>query len=187
MLVLFNNERFTLNICIIYIFLFLIDVFPAPILQRSGSISNMISRGYTKVYDTLYSSLTTLSDLNSILSSCSVNSILCAGGAAVGSDTFLLVSCGDCRTVLKPTPQNAPVYNNGAYWYLTNSLSFGFSDIYTISQGNCDNYDYTDNLKLSWNMGCAVGCTYRLGILYNDGSTNSQLFYNNYRKIILII
>jgi len=147
----------------------------------------MISQGYTKVYDTLYSQLTTLTELNNILSICSVNSILCAGGAAVGSDNFLLVSCGKCQSILMPTPRDSPVFNNGAYWYLTNGLSFGFSNVYTIIQGNCDNYDYSNNLKLCWNMGCSVSCTYRLGKLYNDGSANSQSFYNNYRKIILLL
>jgi hypothetical protein len=103
-------------------------------LSYNVSIQHMISQGYKKIYDFGYDHITTLAELNAIKSNCSSESILCAGGAALNSDNLLLISCGNCHTVLAETLINKPVLNNGAYWYLTTGKSFGFSPGYIIKQ-----------------------------------------------------
>ena len=116
------------------------------------SVNKMKSQGYRVVYDYPYSHATTFSELNSIKSECSSETVMCAGGVASNNkDNLLLVSCGNCLSVLTQTPKNVPVLNNGAYWYLTDiggTRSFGYSPSNNIVQGNCDYYDYKDNKRL---------------------------------------
>ena len=152
----------------------------------------MKSQGYRVAYDFPYSYNTTSIELNSIKLQCSTETILCAGGAAKGSDNLLLVSCGDCQTVLTETPLNTPVLNNGAYWYLTTGKSFGFSPNGNIKQLNADWYDCEyinnsvknckENSRLSWHLTDNLG-GWRIGKL-----TGSELgWYSNHRKLIFLL
>ena len=136
------------------------------------SVNKMKSQGYRVVYDYPYSHKTSLSELNSIKSECSSETVLCAGGvASKNEDNLLLVSCGNCLSVLTQTPKNVPVLNNGAYWYLTDikgSRSFGYSPSNNIHQYNCDIFDYNyntneyeDNKRLCWHLDGTGG--WRLG------------------------
>jgi hypothetical protein len=159
---------------------------PVYSLVHNVSIENMKSKDYEIAYDVVYSHKTTISELNAIKSKCSVKSILCAGGAKKGSDILLLVSCGNCQNVLTATQKNKPVLNNGAYWYLTDKKSFGFSPSYNIKQHSVDWFDCdsdaincSDEKRLSWNLGGGGG--WRLGKLNYDENT-----IGSYRKIILI-
>ena len=152
------------------------------------SIEGMKSQGYQILHDiTYYAQPTTLAELNAVKSKCSSLTVLCAGGAAVGSDNLMRVSCGKCHSVIMPTAVNKPVLNNGAYWYLTNGFSFGFAPISAIKQSTSDTYDYDersgkncqDNKRLSWSLHDGWG-GWRLGNLTNDG------LLNGYRKILLL-
>ncbi len=148
-------------------------------LSHDISINKMKSQGYQVVYDFPYSHFTTFSEMNSIKSQCSSETILCAGGVASNNkDNLLLVSCGNCHSVLTQTPQNQPVLNNGAYWYMTDTFSFGFSPSNIIIQSNCDYYDNTDNKRLCWHLqGYSGG--WRLGKLVS-------IYTSDYHKIILL-
>ena len=111
--------------CILYLIIYL-------------PIEELLDQGYENVYDFYYSHKTTSTELINIRSKCNNNSILCAGGSAVGSDSLILVSCGYCLSVLNETVPLRPVLNNGAYWYfsyVSGSSSFGFSSkLYILSK-----------------------------------------------------
>ena len=146
----------------------------------------MKSRNYRVVYDYPYSRATTFSELNGIKAECLKETVLCAGGAAVNSDNLLLVSCGNCLSVLTPTPQNKPVFNNGAYWRLTNAYSFGFSPTYNINQNRNDVFDCAgsncpDIKRLSWYLYQNID-GFRLGKLTNK--VTGAL--TNYRKLVFL-
>ena len=141
------------------------------------TISNMLRQGYSQVYDYTYDHATTLTELSSILSNCRFNSILCVGGSSVSSDVMLLVSCGDCQSILTQTSLNNPTLINGAYWYMTSDKSFGFSDSSTISQNSCDTEG--GNFRICWHLSGGSG-GYRLGSLTG---LNSE---KNYRKLIFV-
>lgn len=143
----------------------------------------MTSKGFQIVYDYPYSHVSTYLELMQIKSDCMQNSILCVAGGEVESSHLLLVSCGNCLTILSETHLNEPKFENGAYWYLTKQTSFGFSDIYEIDQNRCDYYD------------CALGCTnmYKLCWLVNSIFGGWRLgkqfdLYNSsfYRKLIFL-
>jgi len=159
-------------------------------LAQDISISNMKSQGYRVINDVSSSKGSSFEELNAIKLHCLPETILCAGGAATGSDNLLLVSCGKCHSVLEPTLLNRPVFNNGAYWYLTNKISFGFSPTYNIKQADADCIDCTrdekgvwnycaDEKKLSWflNGSCCTG-VWRIGKLIN--------LHSNHRRIIFL-
>ena len=154
-------------------------------LAHDVSIVDMKLQGFKTVYDFPYSHATTLTELNSIKSQCSSETLLCVGGA--DNDNLLLVSCGNCRAVLTPTPRNHSVLNNGAYWYLTNSYSFGFSPIYNIKlDPDQDTFDsvldktFPDQNRLSWIMYDGKG-GWRLGDLNDKAGTTKGL-----RKIMML-
>ena len=158
-------------------------------LRYDISIEDMKSQGYEIVYDFLYPHVTTFAELSTIKSKCTPESILCAGGAAVGSDQLLLVSCGKCQSILRPTQINQPVLDNGAYWYLTDKYSFGFSSSNNIKQNFVDCYDCDgsfknckDNNRLSWRLDGGKG--WRLGKL--TGYDPGMHWFANYRKILLL-
>lgn len=94
-------------------------------LAQNVLITEMKSQGYEIVYDYPYSHPTTINELNVIRLNCLSETILCAGGAAKGSYNLLLISCGNCRSILTATSKNNPVLNNGAFWYFKSSYSFG--------------------------------------------------------------
>ncbi len=167
-----------------------IPIKPEYSLAHNISIEKMKSQGYKIVYDYLYSHLTTMTELNAIKGQCSSQTILCAGGAAVNSNTLLLVSCGNCREVLTPT--SPFILNNGAYWYLENQNAFGFSPSNNIKLVGTDIYDCDssfknckDNNRLSFNLGGSTLGGWRLGKL--TGHDPSSSWFSSYRKLILII
>jgi hypothetical protein len=150
----------------------------------------MKSQGYQVAYDYPYSHATTLDELKKINSKCSAETVLCAGGVASwDSDKLLLVSCGNCKSVLTQTPRDEPVLNNGAYWYLTKNYSFGFSPSHYIYQFYVDGYDCdyfldtnpkcSSNERLSWRLDGIYG-GWRIGQI-------TQLRYSDlFRKIIIL-
>jgi hypothetical protein len=148
-------------------------------------MSDMSLNGYSIVYDHPYSHATTDTELNTIKLHCSNETILCAGGASKGSDTLLLLSCGNCRLILTPTETNKPVLNNGAYWYFSKYFSFGYAPTFNINQfleedrHDCDRkHNCSDNKRLSWIIYDGKG-GWRLGQLVN-------LNDDSYRKIIFL-
>lgn len=162
-------------------------------LAHNVSIGDMKSQSYKIVYDLMYSKETSFAELDAIKSKCLHESVLCAGGGAVGSDNLLLVSCGNCKTVLSTTLQNKPVLSNGAYWYFSGAWSFGFSPSFSVIQADTDVYDCynsgkycADDKRLSWWMvhDCSSPTNdkgARLGKLNNYRNN-----MNEYRKVILI-
>ena len=148
-------------------------------LAQNVLISDMKAQGYKVVYDYLYNHDTTWSELNSIKATCSPQSVLCVGGGPQNSDNLLLISCGNCQAVMTPTQHNTPVLNNGAYWYMTNSLSFGYAPNSLISQDQADTIDTNVNTRLSWHIVPGNG-GWRLGSLTGLNSDT------NYRKIMLL-
>lgn len=116
-----------------------------------------MSQGFSNVYNFAYGHSSTSEELNLIKSNCSANSILCAGGALAGSDNLLLVSCGNCLSVLSSTPHNQPVLINGAYWYFTPNYSFGYAPTNSVSQNTCDNFNPKDPLRLCYHLDQYVG------------------------------
>jgi hypothetical protein len=127
----------------------------------------------------LYSVSTATSDLNDVKSLCNSNSIICVGGAD-SNNKLLLVSCGLCLNILTATTKNQPILVNGAWWYFTSSLSFGFAPNSNIRQDPyCDNYDSSDQKRLSWEITGSCG---RLGTL----NTAEKTIPSSYRKIILL-
>lgn len=153
-------------------------------LSYNIPIEELLDQGYENVYDFYYSLKTTSTELINIRSKCNNNSILCAGGSAVGSDSLILVSCGYCLSVLNETVPLRPVLNNGAYWYfsyVSGSSSFGFSPIFNIYQRNCDDYDnYQDNSTICWHINLAVG-GWRLGKIWNLDLSNT------YKKLLYLL
>jgi len=146
-------------------------------LATNVSTSNLINQGYKVIYNQTYGTVTNLSDFTSILSTCNNMSTICLGGAAVGSNTLLLVSCANCKTLLSSyTDLNIPRLINNAYWYYTPSKSIGFSPSSSIRQSSCDCYDYLNNLpldplRLCWHLYGDGG--WRLGsILWLNSDTN---------------
>jgi len=104
------------------------------------------------VYNFPFSHLSTANELSSINSSCTQGSIICVGASLNGSNTMLLLSCGECQSIINFTQLNSPVFINSAYWYFTQDYSFGFSPSSTILQEKCDIYDIQNNLRMCWLM-----------------------------------
>ena len=90
-----------------------------------------------------------LSELLLINSTCTVNSIICVGASINGSNIMLEISCGDCWSILKFTSLNSPTFVNGAYWFMTLNITFGFSSMQLIDQNNCVNNIQTNGI-LCW-------------------------------------
>jgi hypothetical protein len=144
----------------------------------------LINQGYKVIYNKTYETPTKLSDFTSIVSTCNNMSTICLGGAAVGSNTLLLVSCANCKTLLSSyTDLNIPRLINNAYWYYTPSQSIGFSPSSSIRQNSCDYYDYinnlpTDPLRLCWHLDGYGG--WRLGSIVELNRDT------NYLKLIFL-
>ena len=128
-----------------------------------------------------YSHSTTKSEMETIKSSCSASTVLCLGGRDSTNDVLLVVSCGLCSVVLTPTAKNTPNLHNGAYWYyspdISGSESMGFASNATITQGNADYYDRSNNQRVSWHLDNGYD-GWRLGSKYGYD-------YTRYYKVIL--
>ncbi len=160
-------------------------------LDHNVLITDMQSQGYRIVYDLPYNNATLLSELNQIKSQCNNGTVLCAGGAFQNSDNLLLVSCGNCHSVLTPTEYRKPVFNNGAYWYLTNGKSFGFSHSFYIFQDDADHSDCNtawycpDKKKLSWHLTAYHNNPVKGGFRLGELNINVRLV-DNLRKILFL-
>lgn len=153
------------------------------ILATNISVKYLKSNGMHSIYQRFYSIGTSSKDLSFLLNqSCSrSDSILCVGGGKVQDDhtaeIFIdLISCGNCSLIAEITPINRPNLVNGAYWYFTAGLSFGFSPIYKITQNNYDTFNSTrDEKRLSWKIDAPIGRGGgRLGTLKLE---NSKKYY----------
>ena len=129
----------------------------------------MINNGYTLILEVGYDYQTKYSDFNNYKNTCKTNSIICLGGGQAGSDSIRVVACAACSDVITDTAINSPVYHGLAYWYLSDPTSVGFSPTSTISQGQADTYDITNELRLSWHLTGSDG--YRAGSIVNPGTT----------------
>ena len=150
--------------------------YPYVGIQNNISITSLMNKGFSVVYNKTYSHSTTSSEMDAIRSSCKPSTVLCIGGGEY--DTLLVVSCGLCEVVLKNTSRNQPYLHNGAYWYYTHSYSIGYSPISNIDQTICDYLDKLSNKRLCWRLDGSGG--YRIGSitdLYSD---------TRFSKIILI-
>ena len=84
-------------------------------LAQNIQITDLLNQGYDIAYNFTYLHSTSIAELNAINSTCSQNSILCVGGAASKSNILLLLSCGNCWSILSTTKKDTPVLINGAY------------------------------------------------------------------------
>lgn len=95
---------------------------------------------------------------------------------------MLLLSCGNCWSILSATKKDTPVLINGAYWYLTPGYSFGFAPNSTINQVTCDKFDTTNNFRVCWHLDQNVG-GWRIGslvwFLNSDFNFNKYVFIAN--------
>jgi len=140
----------------------------------------LINQGYRIVYSNTYATTIKNADMNAVFNQCNSLSIICFGGAAVGSNTLLLVSCANCYTLLSSyTVLNQPRLVNNAYWYYTNGYSIGFSPSSSITQYSCDTNSQADILRLCWHLDQGVG-GYRLGSILNLNLDT------NYLKLIFL-
>ncbi len=136
------------------------------------------------MYNVSYDHPTSYNELVNLKKTCNSNSIICVAGSQNGSDTLILISCGNCMSILSDTKVNHPIKVNGAYWYLTHPKSFGFSSKFLIEQKDCDVFDCendtcTDSKRLCWHIGGSSG-GWRLGsLVYKKNNFN-------FRKIIFL-
>jgi len=153
-------------------------------LGSNIKMNELLNQGFQTVYDKSYTETTKMKDeLENVKSKCNKDSIICVGGADSLTNTLLLVSCGSCWDILTITKKDQPRLVNGAWWYFTPGISFGFAPNSNILQdGNADFYDkYTDPKRLGWHLDEGVGC--RLGTLTHN---NSPGIPSTYKKIILL-
>jgi alpha-tectorin len=153
-------------------------------LATNVTTFDLINQGYKVIYNHTYGTTTLNTDMTAVYNQCNELSIICLGGAAVGSDSLLLVSCANCYTLLKSyTVLNQPILINNAYWYYTSSYSVGFSPSSIIVQNSCDWYDMKnslplDPLRLCWHLSGGGG--WRIGSIV---SLNSD---SNYLKLLFL-
>ena len=142
-------------------------------------MNTLLNQGFKTVYDQLYSHASTYNELYNIKTQCNQNSLICVGGAD-SNNNLLLVSCGSCLDILTTTPKNQTRLVNGAWWYFTPGISFGFAPDFNINQEPyCDKYDRSNTKRLSWELAGACG---RLGSL----NTVANTIPSTYRKIIML-
>ena len=89
----------------------------------------LISLGYTLVYNKPYSWITTTAEIVSIGNQCNSNSVICVAGAD-SSDTLLLAACGNCLAITTTTPLNSTFFVDGMWWYFT--PGYGFNDLFNF-------------------------------------------------------
>jgi hypothetical protein len=79
-------------------------------------MKSLTSQGFVMIYNFPYSHTTTINEFLVINSSCSQSTILCVGGYFITSENILLLSCGNCWSILSYTQVNKTNYLNGAFW-----------------------------------------------------------------------
>ena len=80
--------------------------------------AQLISQGYTLVYNKPYNWSTSAAEILSIGDQCSSTSIICVAGADL-SGTLLLAACGNCKAITTTTNLNAPMFVDGMWWHFT--------------------------------------------------------------------
>lgn len=157
-------------------------------LRQNILVTDLLNQGYYEVYNYAYSYATTTAQLALVNVTCDRYSILCAAGGAANSNSLLLVSCGNCWSILSVTQVNRPRLVNGAYWYMTPNYSFGFAPNATINQITCDKFDTTNSFRLCWHLDQNVG-GWRIGslvwFLNQDFNYVKYLFVNSTRTTIV--
>ena len=149
------------------------------ILASNIQMHDLLNEGFNTVYNEFYSHATTETILLNIKSQCNQESIICVGGAD-SYNKLLLVSCGSCLDILTTTVINQPRLVNGAWWYFTPGISFGFApDSNIVQEPYCDKYDPSNTKRLSWELEGTCG---RLGSL----NTVANTIPSTYRKIIML-
>ena len=142
-------------------------------------MNDLTNSGFRLVYNYAYSHVTTTAEILNVRSQCTSSTIICVGGNRY-DDTFLrLVACANCFNVTTETILNQPQYYGGAYWYFTDSYSFGFAPNFTIDQNTADFFDHSSNLRLSWHLDGSNG-GWRLG---NITYLNADTYF--YKKMYL--
>lgn len=137
----------------------------------------MMNNGYSLIFSYPYLYSTTRNDLLAYKNNyCNANSILCFAGGPTVSEIMTIVACADCFSIVSDTTLNQPVFHGAAYWYLTDTYSFGFSDVNTINQFLVDLLDMSDPYKLSWHLTGGPG--YRVGTTISTG--------NDYTKYVFV-
>ena len=135
----------------------------------------MLDQGFKTGYNVTYDIPTTNNDIDSIRNLCGNMSKFCAAGGLSYSSQLILIACGNCFNVTSKTLLNEPVFNKAAYWYYTDSKSFGFSPDSEITQQSADNYNMLDPFRLWWHIEGSGG--YRLGKIT---ALNSDINYRKY-------
>ena len=116
-------------------------VFTFHSLETQVAISKFLEDNFSVVYNQSYSYPTSFDELIEISKNCIDETILCAAGTDSNNAILMLVSCGNCRSILTETYLDRPNLINGAYWYLTPYYSFGFSPSLNIRQYTSDRFD----------------------------------------------
>ena len=129
--------------------------YPYVGIQNNISITSLINKGFSVVYNKTYGHITTSSEVDAIRSSCKPSTVLCIGGGEY--DNLLVVSCGLCEVVFRNTSANQPNLHNEAYWYYTHDKSIGYAPISNINQANCDSNESSDNKRLCWHFTGGAG------------------------------
>ena len=140
-------------------------------------VNDMYLAGYDLLTNELYSHITSDDYLQTqIRGQCNKTTRLCVGGADATATTLQLVACGNCYAVTSYTSLNIPVEENEVYWYYTKDVSFGFSSLIGIHQGDGDLLTTAGNLRLSWT---ALTGGYRIGSTKGAAAEHKMMFIKN--------
>jgi hypothetical protein len=158
-------------------------------IKSNISLKYILNLGFQTFYNFSYSHVTTYNELKNIYLTCKRETILCASGSFSYSSYLSLISCGLCYDILTPSSFNQPKFVNNAYWYFTDTYSFGFSPSANIKQNWADQSDCelnalnsftcTDKYKLSWHLHSNLG-GFRLGSIANLNNSTE------FRKLIFL-
>ena len=145
------------------------------------SVSELTNLGYREYYTQPYSHASLLSEIMAIRAQCNSATLMCVGGGKPADGTLKVVACANCLAITTQTAFNQPNFVGAAYWYLTYSLSFGFSPSYSINQGQADTTSTESNSRLSWHIDLGSG-GWRLGSLtgLNDNTVYYKKIYLKY-------
>jgi hypothetical protein len=151
------------------------DYYPAN--YTSGVLLNYdISKvsGCSLCYYVTYATATASADINAC-----TGPFLFVAARYSGSSTFKLGAYGILSKVLTATVLNTPHLYNGVHWYFTESESFGFSLVSSITQSCADVGSTAPEYRLSWHLG-GVNGGYRAGSLLSLDSDTSyyKAIYN---------
>ena len=142
--------------------------------------NDLLNAGFRLVYNYPYGHYTMNAEILNIRNQCTSNTLICVGGNRPSDSLLRVIACADCLSVTKQTVLNQPKFIGAAFWYFTDSKSFGFSPTSTIKQNIADDYDQESNLRVSWHLDVKDG-GWRLGDLVrlnNDTNYYKKIFIN---------